>query len=93
MANRYFQDGAAINLNGPFVSSTNLHVNLSDPNASAFNGTGATGTGVVNDYDGDTRGTPPDIGADEFILLTCSAANGGTITNGKCLFACNLCHV
>ena len=76
------KDGAAINLNGPFVSSTNLHVNLSDPNASAFNGTGATGTGVVNDYDGDTRGTPPDIGADEFILLTCSAANGGTITPG-----------
>ncbi len=74
------KDGASINLNAPVVSATDLHIDLSNPNASAFNGTGANGTGVADDLDGDVRGTPPDIGADEFILLACDAANGGTIT-------------
>ncbi|MGV9013245.1 MAG: beta strand repeat-containing protein, partial [Flavobacteriales bacterium] len=74
------KDGASINYPGPFVSSTDLHVDLSNGNAAFFNGTGATGTGVTTDIDGDTRGNPPDIGADEFILLTCAGADGGTIT-------------
>jgi hypothetical protein len=82
------KDGASISLAGPFVSATDLHVDLSNPNASAFNGTGASGTGVTVDYDADARGTPPDIGADEFILLTCGSANGGTISPAS-QSACN----
>lgn len=63
----------------PFISSTDLHIDISNPNAPALNATGATGTGVANDFDNDVRGATPDIGADEFILLTCSSADGGTI--------------
>ncbi|MCB9163298.1 MAG: T9SS type A sorting domain-containing protein [Flavobacteriales bacterium] len=77
------QDGASITTAAPFQASTDLHINTSNPNASAYNGTGASGTGITVDYDGDARGTPPDIGGDEFILLTCSSADGGTITPGS----------
>lgn len=33
------KDGASINLDGPFVSATDLHVDLANPAASSFNGT------------------------------------------------------
>ncbi|MCC6839647.1 MAG: hypothetical protein IT230_05755, partial [Flavobacteriales bacterium] len=87
------KDAAAINLAGPFMSSTNLHVDLTNPNAIAFNGTGATGTGVAHDFENDTRGTPPDIGADEFILPSCVAANGGTITPSSASICNNSTYV
>jgi hypothetical protein len=76
------KDGASISLAGPFVSATDLHANLADPNAPAFNGTGATGTGVTLDIDGDFRPSPPSIGADELSPVpTCSAApTAGAIT-------------
>lgn len=47
-----------------FVSPTDLHLNL-DKNPH-LKSAGATGTGVTVDFDGETRGATPDIGADEF---------------------------
>ena len=58
------QDGASIAVQPPFVSNTDLHVSLAHPNASALNGTGASGTGIAADIDDEARSTPPDIGAD-----------------------------
>lgn len=44
-----------------FVSPTNLHLQPTSP----LLGQGVSGTGVTTDIDGQTRDTPPDIGADE----------------------------
>ncbi|HRH71388.1 MAG TPA: GEVED domain-containing protein [Flavobacteriales bacterium] len=76
---------AGTNDNASFASTlsaplSGCGVDLGSGQAALVNGTGANGTGVALDRDGDSRGTPPDIGADEFILLTCSGADGGTIT-------------
>jgi hypothetical protein len=65
----------------PYVSNTDLHINLGAPNATDVNATAAVIGGLTTDIDGDTRdAVTPDIGADEFILVVCSAANGGTIS-------------
>jgi hypothetical protein len=63
-------------------SSTDLHIDLASLAASAINSAGATGTGILTDIDGDTRTSPPDIGADEFTLTNCS----GTPTAGTVSF-------
>jgi pectin methylesterase-like acyl-CoA thioesterase len=44
-----------------FVSPTDLHVN-----SYLLNSVGWSGTGILNDIDGQLRNNPPDIGADEF---------------------------
>ncbi|HEY8561340.1 MAG TPA: Calx-beta domain-containing protein [Pyrinomonadaceae bacterium] len=44
-----------------FVSPTDLHIQPASP----LVGAGAGGTGVTTDIDGQTRDTPPEIGADE----------------------------
>jgi len=50
-----------------FSSPTNLHINTSNAtNILNLNGTGATGTGISDDIDCDSRGSFPDIGADQF---------------------------
>ncbi|MCB1060650.1 MAG: choice-of-anchor J domain-containing protein [Calditrichaeota bacterium] len=46
-----------------FVDATNLHLS---PTFSLCNGAGQTVAIVTTDIDGETRGTPPDIGADEY---------------------------
>ncbi|MBS1581298.1 MAG: hypothetical protein JST66_03765, partial [Bacteroidetes bacterium] len=66
----------------PFISATNLHVDITSPQAVNLNSAGASGTGVTTDIDGDARSTPPDIGADEFVLPLCTTANGGAISPG-----------
>ena len=66
------KDLNAIAVNPPFVSSTDLHLNVLNAGIIPFNGTGATGTGVTVDYDNATRAGNPDIGADEFALAACS---------------------
>jgi len=54
----------SISANPNFSSSTNLHVN--EPSPVGFAGINIPE--VTTDYDGQTRKTPPDIGADEFIF-------------------------
>ena len=73
------KDLNAIAVNPPFVSSTDLHLNVLNAGVIPFNGTGAFGTGVTVDYDNQSRGANPDIGADEFALSACS----GTPTVGS----------
>jgi hypothetical protein len=63
----------------PFVSNTDLHINIAAPNVTDLDSR-AVVNAVTTDIDGDTRTATPDIGADEFALPICSAANGGTIT-------------
>lgn len=65
----------------PFVSNTDLHINLAASNITDLDGKAAVIAGLTTDIDGDTRNaTTPDIGADEFVSVNCSVANGGTIT-------------
>ncbi len=57
-----------VNVVGP-ADDVDLHIQYNSAGAAALNGAGATGTGVVTDYDGAMRDTPPDIGADEILLV------------------------
>lgn len=56
----------------PFVSSTNLHIDLTNAGIAAIFLTGASGTGVANDFDNDIRANTPCMGVDEFTLPICS---------------------
>ncbi|MBD3246338.1 MAG: hypothetical protein GF333_04940 [Candidatus Omnitrophica bacterium] len=69
------QDANSIALNPQFVSSTDLHIQDNSP----CQGAGNAVAGVSADYDGDARGTPPDIGADEN-LNPAPAKMSGTYT-------------
>jgi subtilisin-like proprotein convertase family protein len=53
----------------PFISASNLHLN---PSSSEINNAESKGAnvGVTADIDGESRGTTPDIGADEIIIIT-----------------------
>lgn len=46
-----------------FISASDLHIQNGSPMANSAVG----GTGITTDIDGDPRGTPPDIGADEIL--------------------------
>lgn len=50
-----------------YVGSTNLHI---IPTINVVDGMGLTIAGITTDFDDETRGTPPDIGADEYELTT-----------------------
>lgn len=65
------QDANSVSVNPGFFSLTDLHVNLS-----ALNSAGTPISGITDDFDGDTRQNPPDIGADEF---TPTANDAGVI--------------
>ena len=68
-----------------FISPSDLHI---QPTNCLPNGAGLSISGITTDFDADTRGTPPDIGADEYnaTLVTPSvsiaAAPGSTICAG-----------
>ncbi len=62
-----------------FTSATDLHMQYNESNA-PFNGTGVAIAGVTTDIDGATRLSPPDMGADEFTIPVCVAADGGSIS-------------
>ncbi|MEX0966559.1 MAG: right-handed parallel beta-helix repeat-containing protein [Bacteroidia bacterium] len=51
----------SVSVNPGYVNDTDLHAS-----SSVLNGTGKIVSGVPLDIDKETRGTPPDIGADEF---------------------------
>ncbi|HZV70613.1 MAG TPA: CARDB domain-containing protein [Saprospiraceae bacterium] len=55
------QDANSHSVNPQFMSESNLHVSNI-----ILNGAGQTIPSVTTDIDGNTRNTPPDIGADEF---------------------------
>ena len=57
------KDASSVSVNPGFYSQTDLHVNT--PSISNL---GTSFAGITNDIDGDTRMSPPDIGADEFTL-------------------------
>ena len=64
----------------PFVSNSDLHINLSAPNVGDVDAKAAVIGTVPLDIDGNTRDvTTPDIGADEFVNPICTGADGGTI--------------
>lgn len=52
-------------LQPPFVSASDLHLDATGSNYAAFVGAGASSTGVTADIDGDPRNDPPALGADE----------------------------
>lgn len=72
------KDANSISGDPLFVSSTDLHI--TSASISPVYNTGTSIASVTTDIDGDTRLNPPDIGADEFTLVTCSGAVGGTAT-------------
>ncbi|KPK84294.1 MAG: hypothetical protein AMS27_10390 [Bacteroides sp. SM23_62_1] len=69
------KDLNSVSVNPRFFSATNLHTNTY-----WLDGLGATGLGITTDIDGETRSSPPDIGADEFTPISPLAA--GTYTIG-----------
>ena len=63
-----------------FVSNTDLHLKLITANVPVHN-TGLAITGITTDVDSQVRQTPPDIGADEFTIPTCTTASGGVLSS------------
>jgi parallel beta-helix repeat protein len=59
------KDANSVSLNPYYFTSTDLHVNTP-----GINGMGVSISGFSIDIDGDARQNPPDIGADEFNLIT-----------------------
>ena len=76
-------DANSINVQPIFTSTTDLHLNVNSNDI--LNTTGASNTGITNDFDCATRdSSTPDIGADEFTpspAFTLSASTA-TICNG-----------
>jgi len=79
-------DAASLSGNPLFISASNLHLDPFGPTSPAENA-GVTFGGIVDDIDGDTRASIPDIGADE---LRCHAGvdvscdDGSACTNDSC---------
>jgi len=61
-------DPGFVNATGP-VDDVDLHIQHNSAGAAALFRTGATGTGVLYDYDGAQRHSPPDMGADQILLV------------------------
>ena len=58
-------DGNSITSNPQFYSSTNLH-----SSGTTLSGKGKSTTGYTDDFDGDSRASNPDIGADEYSAVS-----------------------
>jgi trimeric autotransporter adhesin len=85
------RDGASVNTNAVFTSSTDLHLdNLSATNI-PLNNSATVLASVTQDIDCQTRSvTTPDIGADEFAPIICSGApTTGTISASAAGPFCN----
>ncbi|MBL7964386.1 MAG: T9SS type A sorting domain-containing protein [Flavobacteriales bacterium] len=68
----------------PFLSNTDLHIDGTAPGAAPLNASGATGLGLLFDIDGDFRGTPPEIGADEFNPAPCASPSASATVQQDC---------
>lgn len=51
------------------ATEVDLHIQHNSAGAAAISRAGATGTGVLYDFDGAQRHSPPDIGADQILLV------------------------
>ncbi|WP_379965017.1 T9SS type A sorting domain-containing protein [Epilithonimonas sp. UC225_85] len=60
------KDVNSISTDPVFISNTNLHLNSGTPSAVESAGTAVS---ITDDIDGDTRGTSPDMGADEITVV------------------------
>ena len=69
-------DASSISADPQFTSTTNLHISriVPDTLSPVENIVGATIGAIATDFDGDTRGNPPDIGADEVTTMQFSTA-------------------
>lgn len=72
-----------------YTSTTNLHLSNALGANWCLNGTGATIATVTTDIDGQTRSTPPDMGADEFTPTdnTATTPTTQTICSGSAITA------
>jgi hypothetical protein len=72
-----------------FTSTSDLHINIANPDAVNVSDAAPPVAGVTNDIDNETRSLSlVDIGADEFILTTCGTVTTPTIatsTYNKCV--------
>jgi hypothetical protein len=74
------QDALSTSAAAIFTSTSDLHlVNTAGANW-CLNGTGATIASVTTDIDAQTRSTPPDMGADEFVAVDNSTVTPSTQT-------------
>jgi hypothetical protein len=68
----------------PFISATDLHLDLTSAEIANVEQKGDPAVTVATDIDGNTRPnaltTIPDMGADEVAVAACSSADGGTIS-------------
>jgi hypothetical protein len=60
------KDALSKNIDPTFLSATNLHIDNTVSANLGLNNAAATGTGITDDIDCGTRGSFPDIGADQF---------------------------
>jgi len=58
-------DASSVEGNPGYLSATDLHI---IPTFELLNGAGLAIDGIATDIDGEDRGTPPDIGADEYVF-------------------------
>jgi len=72
----------AATADAPFVTDTDLHIDVSGVPVAPVANAGAAIDGIEDDYDGDPRSATPDIGADEFpsYTLAVSVEGGGSVT-------------
>src|SRR5207248_2997032 len=70
------QDAVSISVKPIFIAANTGDLHLQTDVNCAFDGTGATGTGVTIDYDNQSRNAPPDMGADEFTSIFAAASAG-----------------
>ncbi|OWK73517.1 hypothetical protein CBW16_08360 [Flavobacteriaceae bacterium JJC] len=71
------KDTNSLNVNPPFISSTDLHLSA----CSSLESAGTPVVGITTDIDGDARSSTPDIGADEFsgtVPLKIVSVTGGS---------------
>jgi hypothetical protein len=66
------QDANSISTPVTFVGANDLHIDVSAQSSVLIDGAGASGTGVLNDFDLQPRSSTPDLGADEFTLPNCT---------------------
>jgi|GEM_PF-1600824 len=70
-------------INPQFVNyASDLHLSAASP----LPGMGMSLPLITTDIDNDPRNTPPSIGADEYVLLPCTAADAGTVTASSTVF-------
>jgi hypothetical protein len=94
------KDVAALNINPPFTSSTDLHIPTATVTLLESGGASFATTGITTDIDADTRqgagayagtGTAPDIGADEFdgaVPSPCAGTPASSNTLSSAVTAC-----